>query len=372
MLRLFEVEGFKNFKERFTLNFSDVRDYKFNGDCLTAGLIGKMIIYGKNAIGKSNFGLALFDIASYPYLRRTSPIRAIDEDAVDVSYLNTENPKGYAAFRYVFQFGDRQVEYSYRKNALQRIIYEKVLVCDELLFEYDRAQPQSLNAEGIQKISPTLRLEFENVDSVFRYVISNTPLEDEHPLRRTVKFIDEMRISSNIYGNSGFLASRLLPGILTDELILKEFEDFLHNAGVADNLTVLADTDGRKRLYFDTTPPLLFEHAASSGTKMLLTLFRLYKAAEMEKISLLFLDEFDAFYHFELAENIVQKLEKLKDTQIIFTSHNTNLLSNRIMRPDCYFILTKDKLTSFANATDRELREGHNLEKLFMSGEFDE
>lgn len=40
------------------------------------------------------------------------------------------------------------------------------------------------------------------------------------------------------------------------------------------------------------------------------------------------------------------------------------------MRPDCYFILTKNKLTSFANATNRELREGHNLEKLYMSGEF--
>jgi hypothetical protein len=68
---------------------------------------------------------------------------------------------------------------------------------------------------------------------------------------------------------------------------------------------------------------------------------------------------------------LVELLEHLPNLQTILTSHNTNLLSNRIMRPDCYFILTQDKLTSFANATDRELREGHNLEKLYMSGEFD-
>ncbi len=93
-----------------------------------------------------------------------------------------------------------------------------------------------------------------------------------------------------------------------------------------------------------------------------------YKTAT--DVSFMFIDEFDAFYHFELAESIVQVLKKMKNTQVILTSHNTNLLTNRIMRPDCYFILTKDKLTSLANATSRELREGHNLEKLYMSGEF--
>ena len=85
----------------------------------------------------------------------------------------------------------------------------------------------------------------------------------------------------------------------------------------------------------------------------------------------MFLDEFDAYYHYELSETIVQIAEQMKHTQVIFTSHNTSLLSNRIMRPDCYFILTPNKLTSIVDATDRELREGHNLEKLYMSGEFD-
>ena len=84
----------------------------------------------------------------------------------------------------------------------------------------------------------------------------------------------------------------------------------------------------------------------------------------------MFIDEFDAFYHYELAEVIVKLLERMPSSQTILTSHNTNLLSNRIMRPDCYFILSENKLTSFANATRRELREGHNLEKLYMSGEF--
>ena len=56
--------------------------------------------------------------------------------------------------------------------------------------------------------------------------------------------------------------------------------------------------------------------------------------------------------------------------QVIFTTHNSYLASNEISRPDCYFILDKGRLSSFADSTERELREGHNLEKLLRNGEF--
>ena len=73
MLKLFEVSGFKNFKDTVRLDFSDIRDYKFNPQCITNGLIGKAIIYGKNSIGKSNFGLAVFDIVSHLSTKMSAP-----------------------------------------------------------------------------------------------------------------------------------------------------------------------------------------------------------------------------------------------------------------------------------------------------------
>ena len=76
-------------------------------------------------------------------------------------------------------------------------------------------------------------------------------------------------------------------------------------------------------------------------------------------------------YHFELSEKIVKLLEEKFDCQVVLTTHNTNLLSNSIMRPDCFLILHDGKLTPICDATTRELRQGHNLEKLYMSGEFD-
>ena len=73
MLKLFEVSGFKKFKDKISLDFSDVRDYKFNSSCITENTVAKMIIYGKNSVGKSNFGLAVFDIVSHLSSKNITP-----------------------------------------------------------------------------------------------------------------------------------------------------------------------------------------------------------------------------------------------------------------------------------------------------------
>ena len=355
--------GFKNFKDRITLDFSDVRDYKFNPACITNHLIGKMIVYGKNSIGKSNLGLAIFDIVSHLSSKNVTP------NLYDY-YLNVEAPTDYAEFHYIFVFGENTTDYTYRKNAKQDLIYEKLCIDDQLLYEYNY-KTNAGNLDGIRSLTPTLNLSMQDVDSILKYVISNTVLDDDHPLRQMQRYVNSMLWFRNLDENRyiGYKTkSNDYYDFIFEPAILKEFEQFLHAAGIAEGLTVNRDHDGKQRLYFDTATPLPFFRVASSGTKALYNFFYWYKTAK--DVSMMFIDEFDAFYHYELAETIVSLLEKMSQTQVILTSHNTNLLTNRIMRPDCYFILTQGRISSLANATSRELREGHNLEKLYMSGEF--
>ena len=142
----------------------------------------------------------------------------------------------------------------------------------------------------------------------------------------------------------------------------------LNASGLHKSLVVREQPSSEKQLYFDGDVLIPFFRTASNGTKALYTYFYWTRNRD---VSLLFIDEFDAYYHFELSEYIVKNLE-LRNNQTIITTHNTNLLSNSIMRPDSYFVLTSSRISSIARATERELREGHNLEKLYISGEFNE
>lgn len=365
MIKFFEVTGFKNFKNKIALDFSDVRDYKFNSECVIDGLISKAIIYGKNSTGKSNLGLAIFDIVSHLTSKNVTV-------GIYDYYLNANSLDNFVEFHYIFKFGDQLVDYNYRKNEKQELVYEKLLLNNKVMFEYD-FKSNNGNIDGVKEIAPSLNWVFQDTDSILKYVINNTVLDDVHPFRQLMRFVSNMlwfrTLDENRYIGYKSKASDYADFIFEKDN-LAEFERLLHSSGIKENLKAIKDSDGIKRLYFDGKRPLPFFRVASSGTKALYSFFYWYKTAE--DVSLMFIDEFDAFYHYELAESIVSILEKMERTQVILTSHNTNLLSNRIMRPDCYFILTENKLTSFANATKRELREGHNLEKLYMSGEFDE
>ncbi len=362
MLKTFEVKGFKNFKDSIRINFSDVHDYKFNTECITANTLSKIIIYGKNSVGKSNLGLAIFDIVTHLTDKNVTP-------GLYDYYLNSDGCTS-ASFAYVFQFDNNTVEYRYSKGKKRELLTENISINGKLLFNYDY-QSKKGDFNNLKELNPTLNLDLDDIDSVLRYVINNTSLSELHPLKKLFRYVSSMlwfrSLDENRYIGFKNNTNDYLDFLLEGET-LDEFQSFLNRSGVEEKLIIKEDTDGIRRLYFDMPTPLPFMKTASSGTKALYTFFYWYKTAA--DVSMMFIDEFDAYYHNELSESIVLMLEKMTNTQVILTSHNTNLLSNRIMRPDCYFILSDTGITSLVNATGRELREGHNLEKLYMSGEF--
>lgn len=365
-LKRFEVENYKNFQHKITLDFSDIRDYKFNAKCIRDGLVKNAIIYGKNAVGKTNFGRAVFDITYHLVDKNRDP-------QVQLCYSNADSMDKRAKFCYTFISEGREIVYSYKKEEADQVVYEALQIDGELVFSFDfnnnKGDFSNLAKFGLE----TLNWEFrDNGISLLRYMANNLALDSKHPIMSLMRFVNGMLWFCSLGNGNNYIGFSTVIESMAEYIIkngfVHDFEAFLNAYGVSEKIKVAIGPDGRKGLYFEhrNLIPLAM---ASSGTNALMAFYYWYKHAE--KLSFLFIDEFDAFYHFELAEKIVRLLEDKFSMQVILTSHNTNLLTNRIMRPDCYFILTPEKLISFANATSRELREGHNLEKLFMSGEFD-
>ena len=66
------------------------------------------------------------------------------------------------------------------------------------------------------------------------------------------------------------------------------------------------------------------------------------------------------------------KILNYKNFQTLLTSHNTYLMQNKLTRPDCCYIMTENRINSLFNSTDKEIREAHNLEKMYINGAFNE
>lgn len=64
-------------------------------------------------------------------------------------------------------------------------------------------------------------------------------------------------------------------------------------------------------------------------------------------------------------------MKKSSEAQLIFVTHSTNLLSNRIMRPDQIYSVEFDREGSCVKRFSSEKpREAQNIEKMYRSGVF--
>ena len=382
MLQSFTIKNYKNFKNAVTIDFSNVGGYKFNTDCIYDNTIGKMLIYGRNATGKTNLGAALLDIH---YL-----LFGMQPGQGDSAFLNADSEERYAEYTYVFRIHNYLIEYSYQKDINQNLLTEQLKLDQSLIFKidfqnhnntiyhleklYSETIITSVYEDAVREADNRNEVNDIRVLPFLRWLLMNTALTADSPLIVLGTYVRYMRKLSFRFDLENRAIRQFDPfyEILAQGNNLKNFEGFLNEMGIPCRLVLKRLPDGKMELYFEHKTLVPFISNASSGTIALMNLYMSY-ILPVFKSSLLYLDEFDAFYHYEMADNVIRYLkEHYPKSQVIMTTHNTNLMNNRLMRPDCLMILSgSGKLTALCNATQRELREGHNLEKMYISGEFE-
>jgi len=380
LLKKFILKNYKNFKDEISINFENTAGYQFSTDCVINGTISKMLIYGRNATGKTNLGNALMDIQATMF--------DISHYIGGSTILNADSTGNSAQFSYEFGFDDKVLIYRYARFSGQELKEEELIIDGVTIFKcnfesgkYEFENLNYINAEiaNIDRYLQSMNVDGEEEIREFklpflRWMISNVALNNDSILIKLSNFVRRMRMTTA--GNGMLMRARRINDTfnesLEDPVRLKDLEDFLNDMGIECRLALKNLPDGRKELYFLHEKLVPFYETASSGTFSLVDLYRKLLLRSWNP-SFIYLDEFDAFYHYEMAEKVISYFSRrYPKCQIIMTSHNTNLMTNRLMRPDCLFILSKSgTLTALCNATERELREGHNLEKMYISGEFE-
>lgn len=366
MLIKFAVKNYRGFADTIELDLSHSSSYSFNPSAVKDGIIKNGIIYGPNGSGKTNFGLAIFDIANHLSHKWKKPDYYLN-------YASAYNHQAPVEFEYSFKFGDDVLNYNYSKVSrdLKGVLVMEQLLLNgrELLYKTEKtlriANEFSLTKDALNSIKTS-----ENNLSVVNYLLAAVPLTKNHVLLKLRDFVENMLFFRSLDYRE-FIGLKEGGGNIEEYIIknnlAEEFSVFLKEISGQD-YKFASPVQGENVLYCiigGIRIPFLW--VASTGTINLELQF--YWLKEMVNASFVFVDEFDAFYHHELSYTICKRLFDW-DNQLFLTTHDTYLLTNDLLRPDCFYILKNNKINAICDLTDKELRQGHNLEKLYRGGTF--
>ena len=369
MLKRVTVTNFKNFSKKVIFDLSSPANYEFNEEIVSQGCITKGIVYGINGSGKSNLALAVFDII----LHMTDKQKLLEKY---INYLNLSSNKPCADFEYVFTFDGKELIYQYGKKDRETLTYEKLSIDGNEVLNYDFGQQAGYtNLKGAENLQLTSKINSSsNKLSRVKYLSSNAILQDDPVNKVFGKFIDFVNrmlmfysLDTNGYQGLQEGVDSYTQGIVREHKE-KDFQEFLKKSDI-DYELVSMNINGVDDLFCKFSNKIVpFSLIASTGTKSLALFYYWY--IKISKASLVFIDEYDAFYHFELSQELVKQLKQLSKTQVFLSTHNTDLLSNDILRPDAYFIIEDNEIRSLDKCTDKELRRAHNIQKMYKAGSF--
>jgi AAA15 family ATPase/GTPase len=364
MLASLSIKNFRNFSSWYDFSLRSEKHYDFNEKSIINNIVNTSIIYGKNGSGKSNLGLAILDL--------TSHINDIQvNSSLHQNYLNAKLSNGeLAEFKYIFDFDGEKVEYKYGKYNALSTVYEELFINNELYVKINRRDSDvaTIKLKGTE----SLKKEISNSNiSVIKYIKSNSVLDTNNPtndiFNKFISFVSGMLFFRSFDLSCGYYGQMrendTISKVIIDADKVEDFEKFLNEAGIKCKLSTKDYPNGERIVFSFDGKDIEFNLAASTGTISLGIFYYWWLKLESNQISFAYIDEFDAYYHYSLSQLIVRKLSEI-NCQTVLTTHNLTILSNDLLRPDCYFLMA-DKIYPFYKLVDKDLRKAHNLEKIF-------
>ena len=413
MLVEFSVDNFKSIKDniRFSMlastrdkeNLFEIRDYK---------LLTSSVIYGANASGKSNFLKAMAFMSRF-VLNRFKILQSTDKLPYEPFKLSTETEDSSSRFEIVFFINTTKYRYGFELDS--ETIYAEWLFADEKgkeakLFVRDLDDNDYVNPnrfrEGIiffdkknQKIrvsknqlfiwkcdqedgeiSKSILKWFNNFNMIdgmnYTDYINFTmrKMEDDYFKNRIVKLVKTADIDiEDIDIEEEDVPLEVLE-VLPIPKIIKE--DIINDSSLK---SITINTKHKK---YDEKGNIIGEvifeldKEESKGTRK----FFAISAPILDTLQngkILIIDELDSSLHPVLTQYLIQlfndKTINTKNAQLIFATHDTNLLKPYIFRRDQIWLTEKDRYGStdlYSLAQFKGVRANEDFEKQYIQGKY--
>lgn len=429
MLLQFSVTNYRSFKDRATLSLvasnydKDTREdeniivnEKFNLRTLKSA-----VIYGANAGGKSKFIEAMIFMKSF-ILYSSKDTQKGDPIAVEPFRLNSESISQGSEFEIVFKLKNNLYRYGFevdKEKVIAEWLYNKTKTRENELF-YRGYQEIEFKTKKLSKLETLVNENLVRDNALLLSVlaqfndalaesfldwfkglkvisglkeegyINDTMLlsKDESKKDRILSFmknadigIDNFRLKKQTFEELVFKDDDSLPKELKDALM--GLNSYVRKAIKEENREVFSDVITYHKQYDsggNFVKPIEFslQEDESSGTRKFFALIGQI-INSIDNGSVLFVDELDSKIHPNLVCKIIAIYNSRefnpKNAQLVFNSHDTNLLSSGLFRRDQIWFVKKDdysesKLYSLADFKTDEVRKNEAFENNYLRGKY--
>lgn len=392
MLVNFSFKNFRSFRNEMTLSMEAANIQELSSALMKAGdsaMLPVAVMYGANSSGKSNVLKALRamrDVILHSV--KLNPKDKLDADPFMLDLTSLEEPTsfeiqfiiGESRYRYGFDYTVNEIvaEWLYEKRVGEREFELFLRSGNEFKISKTRF------AEGIGKEAAT---------PANRLFVSLVAQLNGKVAQSILDWFSDIEYMSGMDGNS--YAGKTLEMLFLNQGGSDEIRSFFESANLGfSKLDVNIDTlDDRKmksetvhRLYdskgnFVGARNFQTEKMESEGTKKMIEIAGpIFDAILNGKI--LVVDELDAKLHPFLTRKIIglfmDKSVNSKGAQLIFATHDTNLLNLQYLRRDQIWFTEKDNtdstelysLVEFRDETGKKVRNDRSIEKDYINGRF--
>lgn len=383
MLLQFRVNNFASIKDTATLsmNTASNKATTHSFQVRNTHLLNTAVIYGANASGKSNVLKAMQFMRSL-VLNLTKVTQSTEELLHHPFWLNTATENASSWFEMVFFIAD--VKYRYGFEADKTTVYAEWLYSDEKgkesrLFERDKED----NLHYVNKLKFKEGVGIKVPDN--HLILWRCDQNNGEISRKILQWFESFTVINRVNKLNDSLASALIrhPKAKADLLRVVKVADFgIEDMICKDNDILITHKIFNVDNEYVTDILFYLNNHESEGTKKFVT-FSAPVLTTLEYGTILVIDELEASLHPMLTEYLINLFNNKEinkhNAQLIFTTHSSHLLADKLFDRDQIWFTEKDQYGSTSlysllefrkNNSGIDVRENDNLEKRYLQGRF--